>query len=110
MDAEAIRLLGRAILAAIEANELERAASLVAQAECANENVSFGDRAAVVLETTRAIAAAKRAKSETLAAAAALPVVTRLDLELRVLGPLDRLLEREIDKLRAEKRRLSRPS
>jgi hypothetical protein len=109
MDADAISLLGRAILDALRARELERAEALVQEAQAAQDRQSFQDRAAVVTELNRRMLAAKTAKERVLKEVAALPGVSRLDVDLRLIGPLDRLLEREIEKLRREKERLSRP-
>jgi hypothetical protein len=109
MDADAIARLGRGILDALRARELERAEALVNEAQARQDQHSFQDRAAVITELSRCISAAKMAKERALNEAAALPGVSRLDVELRLLGPLDRLLERELDKLRREKQRLSRP-
>jgi len=108
MDADTIGILARGLLDAIRANELERAEKLIAAAERQHTQVDFQGRASVVDEINLAIQAAKRAKKSALAAAKALRGVPLVDLEQRVLGPLERLMEREIDKLLAEKRRRSR--
>ena len=108
MNADAIGILVRGILDAIRSHELERAADLIAAAERTQDAVSFWGRVAVVNEISRAIGVAERAKAAALAEVDAIPDVLRLDIEQRLRGPLERLLEREIDKLRAEKRRVSR--
>ncbi len=109
MDADAIARLGSGILDALRAHELERAEALVNEALARQDQHSFQDRAEVVTELNRCIVASKLARERALKEAAALPGVSRLDVELRLLGPLDRILERELDKLRREKERLSRP-
>lgn len=106
MNAEAIGILVSGILDAIRSHELERAAALIAAAERTQEKESYEGRSAVVNEISRAILAAKREKEAALAAVDALPV-PRSDIEL-LRGRLERLLEREIDKLRAKRRRASR--
>lgn len=106
MNAEAIGILVSGILDAIRAHELERAVALIEAAELKQEMESYDGRSAIVNEISRAFPAAKKAKEAALAAVDALPV-PRSDIE-RLRGSLERLLEREIDKLRAKKRRVSR--
>jgi hypothetical protein len=109
MDADAIARLGRGVLDALRERELERAEALVAEAQARQDRLSFNDRAAVVMELNRCMLAARTAKERALKEAAALPGVSPLDVELRLIGPLERLLDREIDNLRREKQRLSKP-
>jgi hypothetical protein len=108
VNADAIGILVRGLLDAIRAHELERAANLIVEAELRQQNKSYDGRSEIVNEISRAIAAAKRAKKAALAEVDAIPDVSRLDIEQRLRGPLERLLEREIDNLRAERRRASR--
>lgn len=108
MNADAIGILVRGILDAIRAHELERAANLITEAELRQQKKSYDGRSEIVNEISRAIAAAERAKEAALAEGDAIPGVPRLDIKQRLRDPLERLLEREIDKLRAKKRRVSR--
>ena len=108
MNADAIGILVRGILDAIRAHELERAAALIAAAERTQEKESYEGRSVIVNEISRAITVAKRAKKAALAEVDAILGVPRLDIELRLRDPLERLLEREIDKLLAKKLRVSR--
>jgi len=107
VNAEAIGILVSGILEAIRSHQLERAAALIAAAERRQEKGIYEGCSAIVNEISRALAAAKRAKKAALAEVDAIPDVSRLDIEQRLRGPLERLMEREIDKLRAERRRVS---
>ena len=101
--------LAHRVIRCVRQIEIERARAVLAEAHDRQSKEDFESRSQQVSAATLALVAAKRAKEQVLAELAKLPSSERLDAEHRLMPIVHEVFDREISRLRGEKRTLSRP-
>lgn len=101
--------MAREVVMYLESGEIEKAVARVAAERQQQVEASFHARIEAVDAVNRALMEAKKAKERILSSLEKLPADIRLDAQHQMIQVLDDTFSAEIERLRAEKRRLSKP-